>query len=280
MKLCLYLCKWFALIPCTLLYIVGWKKTTIEQNLEKIKFSKTNSHQINFQLFIQSTQNNSFFRFKLLHNLCFDLFSFIAFRILSTQPAIHISQDEHTQSILNKLTHPDKPTLLYSFHFSNFEWLANSLQQLGIPLVASVKPLQQNLSDQIIQKLRTHHNTPYSLDFKNNLKRIPQVFEEGGVIGWMMDQRPPKKSSVIHDFLGVPTYWNPVPKYLENKFTTQNFTAHICRTHFFTYEIKFHEIHDKYPQCFQELESEVFLHPEQFYGFTHKRYLQVVHKSE
>lgn len=280
MKLYLYLCKWFALIPSTLLYIVGWKKNTIEYNIEQIKFSKTNSHKKNYPLFIQSTQNISLFRFKLLHNLCFDLISFIGFRLLIFQPTIQISPDNHTQQIINKLKQPNKPTILYSFHFSNFEWFANSLHQLGIPLVASVKPLKQSFSNRVIQKLRTHQDQPYSLDFKNNLKGIPQLFKDHQVIGWMMDQRPSKKSSVIHEFLGVQTFWNPVPKYLESKFSTQNFIAYICRTHFFTYEIKFKEIKDQYPISFQNIESEIFTHPEQFYGFTHKRYLQVVHKTQ
>lgn len=258
----LYILQVFSFVFTCLLYLVSWKKSVIYKNIDLTQLSKNYS------------QKKKFY-FKLLQHLSYDLLSFVWFRlspsIFHPKVVIDSGSRNHIQSILIS-SKKKKPTIIYSLHFSNFEWMAQILRKENIPLVASIHPLHQNFFSKVLQFLRKSNNQNYTSDLKNNFQRIRHIFNEGKVLGWMMDQRPPKSSQVQNPFLGKTTSWNPVPNYLENKFNTKNYGCYLFRHSLTKYYLNVFPLQNKYPDCFKEFEIVINKNPEYFYGFTHKRF--------
>lgn len=252
-----------ATIPLSgILYMVSWKKEVVMKNTSLCENLTHHS-------------NSNLFYFSLLHNMMYDLACFFWFKLAPVyfQPNIEISDSSRNQLRqirMNQDLHI--PTIIYSVHYGNFEWMAHFLQQNDIALVASVHPLHQNLPSRVLQFLRQFNKTPYTLDLKNNFDSIRKIFSNGQILGWMVDQRPIRKTNCIHPFLTQSACWNPIPQYLESKFKTKQFSCLLIRTSWVKFELKVERLNKTYPSSIEHLEYFIYKRPHLYYGLTHKRF--------
>ena len=271
-----------ALIFSTLLYIVGWKKTVIAQNTKNTINLKTLNDENKSGNTFNFTQ--PFSRYQLLFALSYDFLSFILFRVSSKKfhPTIYISKSSQ-ENIDEIIGHnlKQRPHILYSMHFGNFEWMAQKIKNYGIDLQVSIHPMHQTLASQFLQWLRKtptakNQTQNYTRDFRNQFQLIKDNLVEGKTLGWMMDQNPQKPSSIISPFLNLTTQWNPIPIYLEKKLCQEKYYCYITRESGIvfnsTYSIHFKKTKTPYPHCFQKFKDIILLHPNHYYGFTHRRF--------
>lgn len=268
----LHILRFSTFFLAILLYVVGWKRQVINTNLIISGFSIKNSQfykKRKKSFFSKITHSNEYFKLRLYHNLCYDLICFIIFRICprSFHPAVQYDTKQ-IQELKHNLSKHN--TIIYSIHFSNFEWMASYLVQLKIPLQAATHPPHNSAAKFILNFLRKSNT--YTADFKNQFNEIRKLFQKKNVLGWMIDQRPKKPSSINEKFLNIKTNWDPTPKYLEQKFKTKQFSCYLLRTSWTQFELHILETPQPYPHHFQHFETLISKYPEQYYGFTHKRF--------
>jgi KDO2-lipid IV(A) lauroyltransferase len=103
------------------------------------------------------------------------------------------------------------PSLLLTAHFHNWEILGGALRRLGVPLLASAKPLRNARADFLLRRLRQRLGLPVT---SSGWPRAAlRHLDSGGCFALLWDQHSPDSDSAGR-FFGRPVLLNPLPVFL------------------------------------------------------------------
>lgn len=186
-------------------------------------------------------------------------------------------------------------------HYGNYEAIGSLLLQLGVPLKASYAKLKPNFLNRFVEDhLRTVNGIKYST-FVNNPRKLLNMLEQGTLFCLVADQDFRKSSAVKSTFLGHKVNCNPLLKFLlRHRPETPVFFCNIAeyrkqRTEDRHFDYTVHElvvtelcqtslrgsteaVQEIYAAYHAELEKLIASQPENWYGFTHRRF-KATHKD-
>jgi len=248
-KIQLYSLYLGSLSSCLALFLIliGWKKTTLQNNLALCGIRK-------------------FSFLKFYGNLSKDLLAFLhqrhfCFLKLATQNQKNLASLKQTGGVL------------VCAHFCNWELMGSWLVKAGLPIVGYSRPLKNKRANSVLNYLRA----------KINLKTIStgtplfahQWIQNKGVFGVLLDQFHPSRSNPA-SFFSQRVYQSSLPWYLSKKTLKPVYFAillpnseiriiQLCANS----PVSKAKLMQRYHTC---LELIIRAHPEYWYGWTHRRF--------
>ncbi|GEM_PF-1264427 len=185
-------------------------------------------------------------------------------------------------------------------HYGNYEAIGSWLLQLGVPLKASYAKLKPDFLNRFVEeRLRAVNGIKYST-FVNNPRKLLNMLEQGTLFCLVADQDFRKSSAVKSTFLGHRVNCNPLLKFLlRHRPETPVFFCNIktrdernCNSTMsrHSHELVVTELCPKSPRGTPEAVQEIYAayhaelekliasQPENWYGFTHRRF-KATHKD-
>ena len=244
------------------LKVSGWKKNVLLENLDYVYPE-------------MSIYQKKKFRNELLKNLSHDASEFLTRNWIYSKGDLRFSVDEKSVPVLENMK---QGGLMLTAHFGNYEAIGPWLVRLGIPLLASYAKLKPKFLDRwVYSRYRSIDNYNYSL-FINNPREILNILDEKKLFCLVADQDFRHSHFIRGNLFGKPVHCNPIPVFIL-KYRPKT-PVYICwlkqeekKKTLFAKEIKLSNIEEIYLQFHQWLERIIFLSPERWYGWIHRRYL-------
>lgn len=244
-------------------WAMRWKRRTVHANLRATRYWSgwQHKHPEFSQLYA-----------KLLFSLAHELFQFLRPR-LSTSHQI----TSRAQSLIPELR---KGGILLTAHIGNWEYMGPWMRSLGIPLVASYKEMQNPYADRILRRLRGRHGN-YLVPLQRNPFALRKIFAEKSLFTFLADQDY-RDSAALYDFLGQPTRCNPLPDSLHQIFPSAPiYFACVVRNSHGELEMDVQRLSidpdsSVYPAYHHALEQFIHDFPDQWAGWTHRRWLSTI----
>ena len=83
----------------------------------------------------------------------------------------------------------NQPILAFGAHYANWEWVSSGLTRRGVPAEAVYKPLTDQLSEKLMQHIRTAHG-PGIVPMQRVARELLARRKEFRVVGMVADQSP------------------------------------------------------------------------------------------
>lgn len=99
----------------------------------------------------------------------------------------------------------ERPVIMLTPHFGNFELLGSTIARLGLPLTALMRPLDNPLLNDLLLTQRTVEGLTL-LYKKGAMAAAPKVLDDAGTLCFIADQDAGRKG-IFADFFGRPASW-------------------------------------------------------------------------
>jgi len=127
------------------------------------------------------------------------------------------------------LLHQDRPVILVTGHFGNFEIGGFSLGVLTYPSYTVARPLDNPFLNQFIKDFR-ESTGQFLIPKKGGSTETARVIDEGGLLALLVDQWAAGKEGYMVDFFGKPTSAFKAIAILALKFNAPIVVCHALRT--------------------------------------------------
>ncbi len=181
-----------------------------------------------------------------------------------------------SESVLEEMK---KGGVLLTAHLGNWEYLGSTLCKMGIPLVATYLPFPHRTSNLALAILRRRNGNRVQR-FEDNPFAIRKQLKSGNLFTFLADQDFRKGSAAQGAFLGNPVNCNPLPERIASWFPDMPFFwASLIRESDGNFVLKAQrispcqELHYIYSVYHREFEHQLTQNPQQWAGWTHKRFL-------
>ena len=252
-----------------MLFNAGWKKRTVNANLDYVHVDDITDKEIFYRQLIKN----------LAHHASDIVFKFGSFKKLPHEIVQYPSQMDGTNyliapgsdSVLEKMR---SGGIFLTAHYGNYEAMGPWLCRLGIPLKASYIPLKPKWLNRIVEKkIRAVDGKTYSVHARTP-REFLQALKSQNLFCLLMDQDSRIPSAADGNFLGKPVHVNPLPEFLlRHEPGTPVFICWIeedshCKT-LHAEEICSKNVNDSFNQW---LETRIHENPALWYGWTHRRF--------
>ncbi len=236
-----------------ILILVKWKKKIVIANRKHCGFNK----------------HNTVFRYKLYFNLSLDFWVFV-FGVFPGE--INISSE--VKVVLDKMK--ASGGVLLSFHYSNYELLAQKISEHTGNMYGAYEPLRNPFANNLLSKIRNRKNQ-YVKIFYGKPWDVFELVNGGGVFGFMVDQSFASHTST-EMFFGKGCAYLNLPNLVQKKCRVPGYVCSIKRMGLIRYTIHCSEISPgSQVNGFANttLESLVRDKPELWYGWFHRRFKSI-----
>lgn len=252
-----------------MLFNAGWKKRTVNANLDYVHVDDITDKEIFYRQLIKN----------LAHHASDIVFKFGSFKKLPHEIVQYPSQMDGTNyliapgsdSVLEKMR---SGGIFLTAHYGNYEAMGPWLCRLGIPLKASYIPLKPKWLNRIVEnRVRAVDGKTYSVHARTP-REFLQALKSQNLFCLLMDQDSRIPSAADGNFLGKPVHVNPLPEFLLRHCPqTPVFICWIeedshCKT-LHAEEICSKNVNDSFNQW---LETRIHENPALWYGWTHRRF--------
>ena len=252
-----------------MLFNAGWKKRTVNANLDYVHVDDITDKEIFYRQLIKN----------LAHHASDIVFKFGSFKKLPHEIVQYPSQMDGTNyqiapgsdSVLEKMR---SGGIFLTAHYGNYEAMGPWLCRLGIPLKASYIPLKPKWLNRIVEnKIRAVDGKTYSVHARTP-REFLQALKSQNLFCLLMDQDSRIPSAADGNFLGKPVHVNPLPEFLlRHEPGTPVFICWIeedshCKT-LHAEEICSKNVNDSFNRW---LETRIHENPALWYGWTHRRF--------
>jgi KDO2-lipid IV(A) lauroyltransferase len=252
-----------------MLFNAGWKKRTVNANLDYVHVDDITDKEIFYRQLIKN----------LAHHASDIVFKFGSFKKLPHEIVQCPSQMDGTNyliapgsdSVLEKMR---SGGIFLTAHYGNYETMGPWLCRLGIPLKASYIPLKPKWLNRIVEnKIRAVDGKTYSVHARTP-REFLQALKSQNLFCLLMDQDSRIPSAADGNFLGKPVHVNPLPEFLlRHEPGTPVFICWIeedshCKT-LHAEEICSKNVNDSFNRW---LETRIHENPALWYGWTHRRF--------
>ena len=252
-----------------MLFNAGWKKRTVNANLDYVHVDDITDKEIFYRQLIKN----------LAHHASDIVFKFGSFKKLPHEIVQYPSQMDGTNyliapgsdSVLEKMR---SGGIFLTAHYGNYEAMGPWLCRLGIPLKASYIPLKPKWLNRIVEnRVRAVDGKTYSVHARTP-REFLQALKSQNLFCLLMDQDSRIPSADDGNFLGKPVHVNPLPEFLLRHCPqTPVFICWIeedshCKT-LHAEEICSKNVNDSFNQW---LETRIHENPALWYGWTHRRF--------
>ena len=285
----------FASVAYAILVTTGWKRKTVEANLNHVAQGSWNQEE-------KWTDHNHLYR-KLLNNLtqhvgellfCFDIYKNLPddhkeypYRIGNC----NFELGAGTGEIIERMR---KGGIFLTAHYGNYEASGAWLCALGVPLKASFIPLKPAwLNKFVYEKIRCVRGRPYSINARTPREFLEQLDGRAAdchgqkqLFCLLADQDSRIPSAQDGTFLGQPAKINPLPDFLlKHRPDTPVFFCwieeqgnrrilHAVEANFNKLDFRLHENNNSIvDRAYRSwLEERIRENPSLWYGWTHRRF--------
>jgi len=252
-----------------MLFNAGWKKRTVNANLDYVHVDDITDKEIFYRQLIKN----------LAHHASDIVFKFGSFKKLPHEIVQYPSQMDGTNyliapgsdSVLEKMR---SGGIFLTAHYGNYEAMGPWLCRLGIPLKASYIPLKPKWLNRIVEnRVRAVDGKTYSVHARTP-REFLQALKSQNLFCLLMDQDSRIPSAADGNFLGKPVHVNPLPEFLLRHcpqtpvFICWMEEADKCKT-LHAEEICSKNVNDSFNQW---LETRIHENPALWYGWTHRRF--------
>lgn len=111
---------------------------------------------------------------------------------------------------LRKALEAGKGVIAVTGHFGNFDLLCCAYALRGFPLTIITKALRDRALNEIWQSERARTGLR-QVPIQGSARPVLRALREGGIAGFVIDQRPLPDAAIIADFFGRPVLTTPAP---------------------------------------------------------------------
>jgi len=250
----------FSFLLARLLILVGWKRRVVHANL--------------FHVRSEFPKQLEFYRFKgreqlyraLLYNMCREFVY-----VLLNRPTAKEVITERAQSLIPRM---QEGGLLLTAHIGNWEWMGPWLRKLGVPLIASYSPLKSKTANKWMQKFR-NRNGAYTIALSDSAQPLRTLIRNHRLFTFLADQDSRERRNESAEFFSQKVRTSPLPSFYSRTSDAPIFYAWVVRNA--SGELVLDAIELTKESLMRgyhtELERSILENPEQYYGWTHRRFL-------
>jgi len=125
---------------------------------------------------------------------------FLAAPSLSEQELRDMWRVENTE-LLDRLLAEGKGVLLLSGHFANWEYSSMAMSLLGYKMHAIGRRLNNPYVDSMVNSIRTRFGSKI-IGHRDAVRPVMRALKDGGMVGFLLDQRAKRNESVPSSFFG------------------------------------------------------------------------------